>query len=151
MIEMNLDTLKLLLDGSSRKLLYNNILNELEKVKKINYIDYQTYEISEGIIPIIKISNYSKPDDIQHVKVFIGAQHNEYNGLFGMLEFFKLVREGKLKINEIIRKDQILYFLPLMNPYGFLNPNKKNKSGYYLKNGTNLNRFWRKAFVPNYK
>ncbi|MDX1798940.1 MAG: hypothetical protein R3255_09860, partial [Candidatus Lokiarchaeia archaeon] len=31
----------------------------------------------------------------------------------------------------------------------FKNPSKSNKSGYYLEDGTNLNRFWRKAFVPD--
>ena len=38
-----------------------------------------------------------------------------------------------------------------MNPYGFLNPSKDNKSGYYLKNSSNLNRFWRRTFAPEYK
>ncbi len=37
-----------------------------------------------------------------------------------------------------------------MNPYGFLNPRKDNKSGYYLKDGTNLNRYWRRTFAPEY-
>jgi len=37
-----------------------------------------------------------------------------------------------------------------MNPHGFLNPSRDNKSGYYLKDGTNLNRFWRRTFAPNY-
>ncbi len=148
---MNHDTLKALLDISNRRLLYIKILNELEKVKNLEFTFYKTFEISEGIIPLVKIANNSKIDEIKHVKVFIGAQHNEYNGLFSILKFFRYLREGQIKITSIIRKDQILYFLPLMNPYGFLNPKKKNKSGYYLKNGTNLNRFWRRAFAPNYE
>ncbi|MFW9900196.1 MAG: hypothetical protein ACFFDY_02780 [Candidatus Thorarchaeota archaeon] len=151
MIDMNLDTLKLLLDVSCRSQLFAKILNELEKVKKINFIDYQAHEISDGIIPTVKIAKNSKLDEISHVKVFIGAQHNEYNGLFGILEFLRLIYEGVVEINDILQEDQILYFIPLMNPFGFLNPNKDNKSGYYLKNGTNLNRFWRRAFAPNYK
>jgi hypothetical protein len=38
-----------------------------------------------------------------------------------------------------------------MNTYGFLHPQKDNKSGYYLRNGTNLNRYWRRTFAPEYK
>ena len=148
---MNLDTLKALLDLSHRYQLYNKILNELEKVKNLDFTFYQTYETSEGIIPIIKIADNSKLDEIRHVKVFIGAQHNEYNGLFSMLRFFRLLREERISINEVIKTNQVLFFLPLLNPYGFLNPNENNKSGYYLKNGTNLNRFWRRAFAPEYE
>ncbi|MFX0104139.1 MAG: hypothetical protein ACFE75_01455, partial [Candidatus Hodarchaeota archaeon] len=148
---MNLETLKALLDISNRNLLYNKIFNELEKINNLDFINYQTYETSEGKIPFIRITNDSKFGEIKHVKIFVGAQHNEYNGLFSILEFFKLIREEQIKINEIIRNDQILFFLPLLNPYGFLNPSKNNKSGYYLKNGTNLNRFWRRAFAPEYK
>jgi len=147
---MDLETLKSLLNITNRKKLYNKILIELEQVKNLDYFNYKIYKTAEGIIPLIKISNNSKLDEIQHVKIFIGAQHNEYNGLFGIIEFFKLLRAGKININKVLRNDQVLYFLPLMNPYGFLNPNKNNKSGYYLKNGTNLNRFWRRAFVPEY-
>lgn len=150
-IEMDLETLKSLLDISNRDLLYNKILTELEQVKNLDFISYQNYKTAEGIIPLIKISNNSKIDDIKHVKIFVGAQHNEYNGLFSIFEFFKLLRAGKINIKKIIRTDQVLYFLPLMNPFGFLNPNKNNKSGYFLKNGSNLNRFWRRTFVPEYK
>jgi len=148
---MNLDTLKALLDISHRNLLYNEIFKQLEKVRKLDFINYQTYETSEGTIPLISIAKETKFDDVKHVKFFVGAQHNEYNGLFSMLEFFKLIREGQVKINRVARNDQMLFFLPLLNPYGFLNPNKSNKSGYYLKNGTNLNRFWRRAFAPEYE
>ncbi|MFX1596241.1 MAG: hypothetical protein ACFFBK_09275 [Promethearchaeota archaeon] len=148
---MELETLKSLLDISNRKILYNKILNELEQVKSLDLVTYQTYKTAEGIIPLIKISNNSELNDIHHVKIFVGAQHNEYNGLFSMFEFFKLLRVGKINIKKIIRTNQVLYFLPLMNPYGFLNPSKNNKSGYFLKNGLNLNRFWRRTFAPKYK
>ena len=148
---MNLETLKALLDISNRNLLYNKILNELKQVKSLDFVSYQALETSEGIIPLIKIAKNSKFEDIKHVKVFVGAQHNEYNGLFSILKFFQLLQESKVKINEVVRTDQILFFLPILNPYGFLNPNRNNKSGYYLKNGTNLNRFWRRAFAPEYK
>ncbi|MFX0135105.1 MAG: hypothetical protein ACFFDN_15795 [Candidatus Hodarchaeota archaeon] len=148
---MNLDTLKALLDTSNRNKLYIEILNELENVRNLDYINYQTYETSEGTIPLIRIAKETKLDEVKHIKIFVGAQHNEYNGLFSILEFFKLIQEGQVKINKYVRNDQILFFLPLLNPYGFLNPKKNNKSGYYLKNGINLNRFWRRAFAPEYK
>ncbi len=148
---MKLETLKALLDISNRNILYNEILNELELVNNVDYVNYQKFKISEGIIPLIKIADNSKFEEIKHVKIFIGAQHNEYNGLFSILKFFQLLREGKAKINEFLRRDQIIFFFPILNPYGFLNPKRENKSGYYLKNGTNLNRFWRRAFAPEYQ
>jgi hypothetical protein len=148
---MNLDTLKTLLDISNRNFFFTQILNELELVKDLDFINYRTFKISDGIIPLIQVTDNSEFKDIKHVKLFIGAQHNEYNGLFSILKFFKLVREGKIKLRKFMRPDQILFFFPLLNPYGFKNPNKNNKSGYYLKNGTNLNRFWRRAFTPEYK
>ncbi|TFG23249.1 MAG: hypothetical protein EU529_07935 [Promethearchaeota archaeon] len=148
---MELETLKLLLNKNERKTLYLEIINKLEKLDKLEYISYKKFETSEGIIPIIFITKTLDKDEIKPVKMFIGAQHNEYNGLFGILEFLKMVQEQKINIEEILKKDQILIFLPLMNPYGFLNPSKDNKSGYYLKNGTNLNRFWRRTFAPEYQ
>jgi len=148
---MDLETLKALIDISNRHILFKKILNKLTQVKNLDYTSYHIYESSEGIIPLIIFAKNSKIDEIKYVKVFIGAQHNEYNGLFGTLKFFKLIQEGQIQIKKLVRKDQILFFLPLMNPYGFLNPNKSNKFGYYLKNGINLNRFWRRAFVPEYK
>ena len=148
---MKLNTLKALLDISNRNILYAEILKELELVNNLDYVSYQTFKISEGIIPLIKITDNSKFEEIKHVKIFIGAQHNEYNGLFSILKFFQLLREDKVKINEFVRTDQIIFFFPILNPYGFLNPKRNNKSGYYLKNGTNLNRYWRRAFAPEYK
>ncbi|MFW9820107.1 MAG: hypothetical protein ACFFE5_10910 [Candidatus Thorarchaeota archaeon] len=146
---MNLETLKALLDISNREILYKKILKELELVKKLNNTSYQIYQRSEITIPVIKIAKNSILDECNHVKIFIGAQHNEYNGLFSMMKFFKLLREKKIELNEAVKSDQILIFLPLLNPYGFRNPKKSNKSGYYLENGTNLNRFWCKAFAPD--
>ena len=148
---MKQKTLKALLDISNRQGLYNCILDDLKAVQDLKFTTLETYEISDGKIPIIKIAPNSKPQGFKHVKVFVGAQHNEYNGLFGILEFFKLLQQEKITFKDIIKENQVLYFLPLMNPYGFLNPRKDNKSGYYLKSGTNLNRFWRRAFAPEYK
>ncbi|MFX0022382.1 MAG: hypothetical protein ACFE9S_08640 [Candidatus Hermodarchaeota archaeon] len=147
---MNLETLKALLDISNREKLYKKILDELELINNFNFTSYETYGSSKNIIPVIKIANNSKLADYNHVKIFVGAQHNEYNGLFGILKFFKLIRESNLELSEVVRSDQILIFLPLLNPYGFRNPSNSNKSGYYLEDGTNLNRFWCKAFIPDY-
>ncbi|MFX1409216.1 MAG: hypothetical protein ACFFA6_02605 [Promethearchaeota archaeon] len=148
---MNLETLKNLLNISKRELVYHNILNKLRNFNNLEYVQYEEYEISEGIIPVLTIAKNGDINLVENIKLFIGAQHNEYNGLFGMLEFLKLLEEGKIKIKDVLQNKQILIFLPLMNPYGFMNPQKSNKSGYYLKNGTNLNRFWRRAFAPEYK
>ncbi|MFW9999812.1 MAG: hypothetical protein ACFE9Q_03995 [Candidatus Hodarchaeota archaeon] len=148
---MNAETLKSLLDISKRYNLYTKILKELDIVRNLEYTSYRIYNTSEGIIPLIKIAKNSNFDELKHIKIFIGAQQNEYNGLFSILKFFKLIQDNKIQINKLIREDQVLFFLPLLNPYGFLNPSKNNKSGYYLKNGSNLNRFWVRAFVPEYK
>ncbi|MFW9990303.1 MAG: hypothetical protein ACFFC3_16805, partial [Candidatus Odinarchaeota archaeon] len=92
---MKLETLKALLNISNRNVLYAEILSELELVNNIDYVSYQTFKISEGIIPLVKIADNSKFEKIKHVKIFIGAQHNEYNGLFSILKFLQLLREEK--------------------------------------------------------
>ncbi|MFX1320709.1 MAG: hypothetical protein ACFFAQ_03590 [Promethearchaeota archaeon] len=148
---MNLENLKKLLNISDRKTLYDEILKNLQSFNNLEHVQYNEYEISDGIIPVLTITKNLDMNQIKNVKLFIGAQHNEYNGLFGILEFFKILQEGEIKTSDVLQNKQILIFMPLMNPYGFLNPQKSNKSGYYLKNGENLNRFWRRAFVPEFK
>jgi len=147
---MDFETLQKLMDINNRHAFFNELLTLFKEYEGIENINYKLVKISDGKIPIITIENSEVNDCIKHAKVFIGAQHNEYNGLFGILEFFDLVRGSKIKITEITKNNQILIFMPIMNPYGFLNPSKNNKSGYYLKNGTNLNRYWRKLFAPEY-
>lgn len=147
---MSLETLKELLDLQNRYKLYEKILNKFKEFSKLDDLSYLEFEISEGKVPIIIISKNSNLNKVKFVKVFVGAQHNEYNGLFGILEFLNMIETSKISINDIILNFQILIFAPLMNPYGFLYPSKDNKSGYYLENGRNLNRFWRKTFVPEY-
>ena len=144
------ELLRNLLDIDNRLKLFNEVLRELKKFTSSKNIDYSEFKTSEGQIPIIKISQSSSHEEIKHVKMFVGAQHNEYNGLFGIIEFLNMIETSKIGLKEIIRKDQMLIFAPLMNPYGFLHPKEKNKSGYYLKNGTNLNRYWRRTFAPDY-
>jgi len=147
---MNVKTLKLLLNLNEREKLHQGILTELAEFGKIGNVIYKKYQTSEGIIPFVFIGKDFELNEVKHIKIFIGAQHNEYNGLFGIIKFLKRIKNGKVDIDNILIDKQILIFAPLMNPYGFLNPRKDNKSGYYLKNGTNLNRFWRRTFAPEY-
>lgn len=148
---INREILKELLNLPNRHELFDKILNKLKKydqIKKINYLEFDT---SEGKIPIITIAESLDPEETRYIKVFVGAQHNEYNGLFGILGFLNMIRTSLITTDEILLKNQVLIFAPLLNPYGFLNPRRDNKSGYYLKNGTNLNRYWRRTFAPEYK
>ncbi len=147
---MKLETLKDLLEVQNRKKLFNNTLSFLEGLNNFDRLTYEAHETSEGIIPIIFAANSLDVNNVKYVKVFIGAQHNEYNGLFAILDFLKKIHEQEVNLNQILGDKQILIFLPLMNPHGFLNPSRENKSGYYLKDGTNLNRFWRRTFAPKY-
>ncbi|MHA2283531.1 MAG: hypothetical protein ACXAC5_22035 [Promethearchaeota archaeon] len=148
---INKEDLKDLLNLSNRNALFEKILKKLKGFADLEHINYYEFKTSEGTIPIIIITKSSIPEEIRYVKVFIGAQHNEYNGLFGIIEFLNLIDKSFISVNEILKSHQILIFAPLMNPYGFLNPRKDNKSGYYLRNGTNLNRYWRRTFAPEYK
>jgi hypothetical protein len=148
---MEIETLKLLLDVENREVLFDKILDKLREIGNLKFVKYQVFNTAEGRIPVVTVSKFFEASQVKHVKVFVGAQHNEYNGLFGTLDFLKLIQTHQTNINEILNNNQMLIFLPLMNPYGFLNPRKDNKSGYYLKNGTNLNRYWRRTFAPKYK
>jgi len=148
---MNLETLRSLLIVEERINLFNEIIKFLEDLDKLEFITYKKFDISEGIIPIIYIGNNFDANKVKNVKLFLGAQHNEYNGLFGILEYLKMIKNQKIQVSDFLIEDQVLILAPLMNPYGFLNPSKDNKSGYYLKNGSNLNRFWRRIFTPEYK
>ncbi len=148
---INKEILKELLDLPNRRKLFGKILNKLKIGSNLKDIHYFEFEISEGKIPVIIIAKSLNSEEIRFIKVFVGAQHNEYNGLFGTIEFLYMIDKSIVHLDEILKEDQILIFFPLMNPYGFINPNKKNKSGYYLRNGTNLNRYWRRTFAPEYK
>ncbi|MFO7794791.1 MAG: hypothetical protein R6W84_01465, partial [Promethearchaeia archaeon] len=146
---MELETLKDLLDIDKRELLFSKTLSKLKSFANLNYIEYDEGKTKEGVVPCLKLSMEKKIKGKKYLKVFVGAQHNEYNGLFGIIEFLDDLREGNIRWEKIGRFDQDIIFFPLMNPYGFLNPSKTNKSGYYLKDGSNLNRYWRKTFVPD--
>ncbi|MHA2008898.1 MAG: hypothetical protein ACXABO_12405 [Promethearchaeota archaeon] len=145
---MNKELLKEFLDLPNRDRLFGKILNKLRNYCSDENVSYYEFESFEGKIPIIIIDRLQSFDDIKYVKMYIGAQHNEYTGLLGILEFLRRVEESIISLDNIALKHQIIIFAPLMNPYGFLNPSKENKSGYYLRNGTNLNRYWEKTFTP---
>ncbi|MHA2180461.1 MAG: hypothetical protein ACXAAH_03450 [Promethearchaeota archaeon] len=145
------EDLKDLLNLSKRNILFEKVLKKLKKFANLKYFNYSEFKTSEGTIPIITIAKSPIPEEIKYVKVFIGAQHNEYNGLFGIMEFLNLIGTSTIPTEAVINNQQILILAPLMNPYGFLNPRKDNKSGYYLKDGTNLNRYWRRNFAPEYR
>ncbi|MHA2035572.1 MAG: hypothetical protein ACW98X_04005 [Promethearchaeota archaeon] len=142
--------LKEILNIRNRNVLFDLILRKLKKFADLEQISYDEYKTSEGTIPVVTISRTIIPQEIKYVKLFIGSQHNEYNGLFGIIEFLNLIEKKFISISEILDRHQILILAPLMNPFGFLNPRKDNKSGYYLRNGTNLNRYWRRTFAPEY-
>jgi hypothetical protein len=145
------EILRQLLDINNRETLYEKLLKKLKKFANLEYTNYVEFKTSEGTIPIVLMGKSSIAEDVEYVKVFTGAQHNEYNGLFGIIEFLNLVNQSIIPIHEILENNQILILAPLMNPYGFLNPRRDNKSGYYLRDGTNLNRYWRRTFAPEYK
>jgi len=145
--KMDLQTLKLLLDITKRKQLFINLLKKFESFSKLENVEYKQFQTPEGPLPCILCRN-DNFEKVNFLKVFIGAQHNEYNGLFGTLLFFEYLIDEEIPIEKILQSNQDLIFFPLMNPYGFLNPSRNNKSGYYLKNGTNLNRYWRRTFAP---
>lgn len=147
---MDILELKKLMDLPKRKQLFLEIFKKFKLFNKIKNIYYKAYEIPEGLIPVLFIANSFDIRAVKTVKVFTAAQHNEYNGLFGILKFLQELNERLTDIEDILIENQIVIFFPLLNPYGFLHPRRNNKSGYFLQNGTNLNRFWRKTFVPEY-
>ena len=84
---MEIETLKDLLDIANRQQLFEEILKQLKEFGNSDYANYYIFETSEGTIPVVTISKKIDTHDVKYVKVFVGAQHNEYNGLFGILDF----------------------------------------------------------------
>ncbi|MFX1455143.1 MAG: hypothetical protein ACFFDB_07175 [Promethearchaeota archaeon] len=140
-----------LMDLSNRHVLFEKLLLTLKGFASLDKINYYEYTTSEGKIPIVIIADSPNDFDIKYVKLFVGAQHNEYNGLFGMIEVLNQFKDLILSGGKIFNNHQIMIFAPLMNPFGFLNPRLDNKSGYFIKNGTNLNRYWRRTFAPDFE
>ncbi|MFX1277467.1 MAG: hypothetical protein ACFFAT_20810 [Promethearchaeota archaeon] len=143
--------LKQILDIINREDFFNSLLEFFESLNHLEHVTCVIHSIPDGKIPIIYVNKNNSINQAKYVKLFVGTQHNEYNGLFGILELFKQIKNDKYSISNMLIDKQVLIFAPLMNPYGFLHPRKDNKSGYFLKNGTNLNRFWRKTFIPGYQ
>jgi hypothetical protein len=137
-----------LLNPEDRKDLLDDIFKKLESLSSSEIIELEFLEISTGRIPVITINKLNDLSQIERVFLFTGAQHNEYNGLFGQIAFL-----SELSANnsiDLLPQNSAIVLFPLMNPYGFLNPRRDNKSGYYLKSGANLNRCWRRTFIPNF-
>ncbi|TXT57207.1 MAG: hypothetical protein BAJALOKI1v1_1840004 [Promethearchaeota archaeon] len=147
LMNMKLQILQKLLDPSQREDLFHKLLKSFERFSALDNIKYMQFKTPEGDLPCIICRN-NDISKTRSLKVFVCAQHNEYNGLFATLQFFENIIDGHLSLDTILDQQQDLIFFPLMNPYGFLHPSNQNKSGYYLKNGTNLNRYWRRAFAP---
>jgi len=144
--------LKKILNPEDRNNLLEEIYEIFDNFNKNDLIELVFLEISDGKIPVLIINKPKDLNQLKRVFIFVGSQHNEYSGLFGMISYLnELVSTNN---SEILPKDKIntmIILFPLMNPYGFLNPRPDNKSGYYLKNGDNLNRYWRKTFIPNFR
>ena len=82
---MNIETLKALLNPGERKRLFTEIMDFFDQIAGLERIVLEKHETKDGIIPIIYLTN--DDNNIKSVKLFVGAQHNEYNGLFGIIEF----------------------------------------------------------------
>ncbi|MHA1804179.1 MAG: hypothetical protein ACTSU4_06535 [Promethearchaeota archaeon] len=144
---MNLEILKKILFPEQRKILFEQILTDFQRACQLPWLRFEVHETPEGKILFIRFSSNKGEQKSNSLKIFIGAQHNEYNGLFGILEFLRIINRNENLLQEFLNKNQEVFFFPLMNPHGFLNPTITNKSGYYLKDGTNLNRYWYRTFM----
>ncbi len=107
---MEIETLKGLLDTANRQQLFEEILKQLKEFGNSDYAKYDLFETSEGPIPVVILSKKIEPQNVRNVKVFVGAQHNEYNGLFGIIEFLKLIEKKEINITKILENDQTLIF-----------------------------------------
>ena len=93
---MELETLMQLLDVQKRRVLFDKILDKLREIGNLEFVKYEVFETSEGRIPVITITKLSDLSEVKNVKVFVGAQHNEYNGLFGILDLLKQIQKQQI-------------------------------------------------------
>ncbi len=103
---MEIETLVALLDITNRQKLLDKILEQLEDLDEITYVSFEKHEISEGTIPIIYIARSLEVVNVKSVKIFVGAQHNEFNGLFGILRFLTMVREREINVEDLLLEDE---------------------------------------------
>jgi len=84
---------------------------------------------------------------------FLAAQHNEYNGTFGILDFFlSSENEVRQELKDYLNiTNGALLFTIIGNPVGFLFPSKENKYGYFaqIHSQVNMNRYWDKILLPS--
>ena len=143
MVKLDESALLKLIEITERKLFFKEIANSLKRKSKemdANFAfigDEKSYEI-----PVLYKEQSAENAP---VLIFIGAQHNEFNGTFGVFDF--LDKNIDLLSKWIKKTRGGFCFIPIFNKQGFLHPRRENKWGYYIfkKNldKANLNRFWK--------
>jgi len=145
------EILNKLLSPDKRNDLLNEIYRRLESINESDFVELEYLNITDGKIPVLTVNKPQSLEQLKKVLILVGAQHNEYSGMYGQISYLtELVSSSNRRLFPLNQKQSMMIFFPLMNPYGFLNPKLDNKSGYYLENGHNLNRYWRKLFITNY-
>lgn len=139
------------MSSERRMALYSAIRQEIQGIgKNSDRLVYAEIPLkpseSEKILPVV-FSEKIRPNG--PLLVLIGAQHNEYNGLFGLLHFFRNNGIEKLSEWQEYTNGGILVS-PITNVHGFLYPNKENKWGYFVDQNSkgrrvNSNRHWDKT------
>jgi hypothetical protein len=131
--------------------LFLKIANILQKKADSLQINYKKLRLNDSnYIPVIfqRKLNPSAP-----FILIQGAQHNEYNGTFGIIDYL-----NSKSVDSILEWCKNtgggFCFIPILNVKGFLNPNRENKWGYFTTNperinndeiNLNTNRFWDKT------
>lgn len=148
-----MDALDCILDIEKRKRLFNKIVEGLISSEAKLNAKFVKINISRGeyFIPVL----YSpKQKDGAPILTFIGAQHNEFSGLFGQMQFL-LSDSSQFLMEWKERTKGGFCFVPLFNVDGFFRPKKHNKWGYFSRlnnnnptsgNYINLNRYWNEVF-----
>ncbi|TFF89548.1 MAG: hypothetical protein EU549_00115 [Promethearchaeota archaeon] len=151
MLQIDDNLIRQLLYSELRADLLQKISNSLQKIAsslEINYIELLLDD--SRFIPIIF---HKKTNPASPFILIQGAQHNEYNGTFGIIKFlYSKQSESLLRWCEITGGGFCI--IPILNVRGFLNPTKENKWGYFTKRPEymkkdkikiNTNRYWDKT------
>ncbi|TFF86554.1 MAG: hypothetical protein EU551_01210 [Promethearchaeota archaeon] len=145
------DIIKDLLYPERRIELFLNIDKLLKKLAASLQINYKRLSLNDSnYIPILF---YRKSKSSAPFILIQGAQHNEYNGTFGIIDYLSSKNVESL-LEWCENTSGGFCFIPILNVKGFLNPIKENKYGYYTNNPRginnnektlNTNRFWDKT------